>query len=1027
MPTLQEIRDARLRRENTLNPIVPRENVAENAQRVWDVSVKKNIPLLEADAEVLTQTMNDYQKGLAESSVYKDMDELIDVFDPSEPPKEGAVLDPIAELVKAELAVVGSAVKESLKFFLKGMSYIYSPLDRSFKFGVNALMYEPLLKSVSQRVREGTLRSAIAHEKFRIKQEEAEKIRKEKGLRGPMLVSIASILGKERMAEIDAEVDKRAVDSIKQMQAEDVEGVEVADFLDSAKDAMKALIPWPGAADDVKTFGEISADSYKRIVGREAPLGYASVGDIALQTTAMIGLSKMATNALRKGTQKAVTLTRAEIRAIKRLHKQASQVKKLPVTATGVSSKPDMRTASEKLIALVRSAKSRRPAKEAAIHADRVKKAAKLHRVQKNVEGKQLVSATKKSLAGGARVPDFDPLNVNLSSSEVDTLFNMVNTFDFGGQSFTKGNAILALDDLLHGILITKSQQAGLEQVFGKGLTKALFGKQSVATIIKDVSFEVINLPRALLASFDVSAPGRQGIIFSVSHPIASTKAFGRSIRAAASEKYAAAIEKSTRNSSMGKLADRFGIHSSPTGFTARIGAKEEVYMSRIAESLPFGIGKGVAASERAFTTFLNQQRREVFALQARKWIKRGIKPSNNKKTYTQFAKFVNHATGRGSLENMQPGALTALNAAFFSPRFQVSRVQVIGDLLSPATTLHARKAIARDLAEFYATGMGVMGMARAGGAEMEMNPQSSDFGKIKVGNTRYNYWGSFQPMARLAGQMYTGKIKATGTGKIKDKQRLGLMLNFLRSKLAPTPGRLLDIGLGETARGETVEPTPKFIGKAAYESLIPLFIQDSVDAWRFQGANAQFPASAGLAFTGIGVQTWELALFAQLEIEKDSLSRSTYGKNYDELDYDEVQFLDADIMINHPGIIDLERQVRFESTGVNFLKKQAQEQRRSERRVIKGLFRPVENDFAESRVSIGGVDRIFGNWKLSDEQYKEYEKKVSQEINKLHAEMKPLIDDKAKNDPERYEILSSIVRNAKLLAAQDMKIGSME
>jgi len=99
-------------------------------------------------------------------------------------------------------------------------------------------------------------------------------------------------------------------------------------------------------------------------------------------------------------------------------------------------------------------------------------------------------------------------LNVNLSSSEVDTLFNMVNTFDFGGQSFTKGNAILALDDLLHGILITKSQQAGLEQVFGKGLTKALFGKQSVATIIKDVSFEVINLPRALLASFDVSAPG---------------------------------------------------------------------------------------------------------------------------------------------------------------------------------------------------------------------------------------------------------------------------------------------------------------------------------------------------------------------------------------------------------------------------------------------------------------------------------------------------------------------------------------
>ena len=322
---------------------------------------------------------------------------------------------------------------------------------------------------------------------------------------------------------------------------------------------------------------------------------------------------------------------------------------------------------------------------------------------------------------------------------------------------------------------------------------------------------------------------------------------------------------------------------------------------------------------------------------------------------------------------------------------------------------------------------LGILGVAKAGGAEVEMNPQSSDFGKIKVGNTRYNYWGSFQPMARLAGQMYTGQIKATGTGKIKDKARLGLMINFLRSKLAPTPGRIVDVFTGETMMGETVEPTPAFVSKAAYESLTPLFIQDSIDAWRFQGANGQFPVSAGLAFTGIGVQTWELAPFAKLELAKDELSRSTYGKNYDELAYDEVQYLDADIMINYPGIIELEKQIKFESTGVNFLKRQAQEQRRSERRVIKGLHRPVYNEFADSRVSIGGVDRIFGNWRLNDEQYKEYEKKVSDEINKLYIEMKPLIDGKANDDPERYEILSSIIRNAKLLAAQKMKIGSIE
>lgn len=1006
--------------------LLPPVSDPDRADKVFDWSVNHDISTDEADAEILIQEMDTYQKGLAESQAFLEIDGLVDAFDPSEPPKEGAVADPLGELLRAELDIG----RESLKMYMKVMSYIYAPIDRSWKFATNAIMYEPLLKSTTDMVKRQAL--------FVARDMEIQRRTRDLKQKGE--------LTDEKLTLIEKEVNDQATEAIKQFNDEETPNVGIADFMKSSKDALKALIPWPGVADDVKTMAEINTESFERIVGREAPWWYTPLGDIALQTTAMIGLGKIA-NSLPKGKSlKGVKLTKAEVRAIKRLHKNASQVKTLPVSSN-VPTRTQALTVQQKLIALVKSAKSQRPAKELTIHRDRVKKASKLAKVQKNVEGERLVSATKGALAGKAKVPDFEPINLQFSSQEIDTLFNMVNTFDFGAQPFTKGNAILALDELLKGTLINKSQQAGLEQVFGKGLTKALFGKQSITSIIQDVSFEIINTPRALLASADISAAGRQGIIFSVSHPIASTKAFGRSVRAAFDPKYADDIERVTRANKWGKLADSFGVHSSPTGFAAKIASKEEPYMSRIAETIPLGPGKVVAASERAFTTFLNQQRREVFALQARKWMRKGITPfgprrikrdfgnlikegqklTRDQKTYQQWAKFVNHATGRGSLENLQPGALTAMNAVFFSPRFQVSRVQVIGDLINPATTRHARKAIARDLAEFYATGMGIMGLSKAGGAEVELDWKSSDFGKIKVGNTRYNYWGSFQPMARLAGQMFAGEVKSTGTGKLKDAKRIGLILSFLRSKLAPVPGRLVDVAAGETFRGEPVEFTGEFVGKAAFESLVPLFIQDSVDAWRFQGMNAQFPLSATMAFTGIGVQTWELAPHAEVILAKDSLARSTYGKNYDELNFVEVQMLDAEILVEHPGIVELERQAKFESEGVNFLTKQLKEQRRSERFLEKRLNRTFLKSLEQAKVRVGGVDRIFGNWRLNDEQYKEYQEKVAVEMNELFFEMKPLLDTLTDDDPQRYEILAKILRSSKLIAAKEMKIGDID
>ena len=53
-------------------------------------------------------------------------------------------------------------------------------------------------------------------------------------------------------------------------------------------------------------------------------------------------------------------------------------------------------------------------------------KAKALARVQKNIKGRRLVKSTKGALKGKAPVPDFDPINVQFSTQEIDALFNII-------------------------------------------------------------------------------------------------------------------------------------------------------------------------------------------------------------------------------------------------------------------------------------------------------------------------------------------------------------------------------------------------------------------------------------------------------------------------------------------------------------------------------------------------------------------------------------------------------------------------
>jgi len=118
-------------------------------------------------------------------------------------------------------------------------------------------------------------------------------------------------------------------------------------------------------------------------------------------------------------------------------------------------------------------------------------------------------------------------------------------------------------------------------------------------------------------------------------------------------------------------------------------------------------------------------------------------------------------------------------------------------------------------MAKFVGVGVSILLAAKMMGANVEDDPRSSDFGKIHVGNTRWDIWGGFQPYARVLTQFITGERKATTTGDIQELNGKGFMgqtratplTSFFRTKLAPVPGTAWNLIEGSDVVGNKVTP----------------------------------------------------------------------------------------------------------------------------------------------------------------------------------------------------------------------------
>ena len=396
---------------------------------------------------------------------------------------------------------------------------------------------------------------------------------------------------------------------------------------------------------------------------------------------------------------------------------------------------------------------------------------------------------------------------------------------------------------------------------------------------------ELYNLPRGLMS---VDLPFMTSAAFRQASPLSWTgdwfKAWKQSAKAYGSEASHKSIQENIISSKYFKpryepIIDGAGNiikYKEGKSFAEEIGLKmsdlknlttrEEAIASSWAEKIP-GYGKAVRASNRAYTSFLNDLRKNTLE----KLIAANPEMKNNLPLAKEMAEFINNATGRGSLKFRGPGGRIAdleqsskiLSNAMFSPRLLASRINFLNPATYTQTPPEVRNEYIKGLARTIGSWGAFAGLAEMGGAAVTKDPNSSDFGKIRIGNTRLDPGAGFQQVLvltsrirpEIAGGGFTtvaGVNRDYGIG-YKARTRLTTAQEFAANKLHPSARFAYDL-LNANSK-QPFDVTDEVIQRA-----MPMLITDVLQA--AEEDPAVLALIAPLSSVGIGTQTFEPGSF---------------------------------------------------------------------------------------------------------------------------------------------------------------------
>lgn len=466
---------------------------------------------------------------------------------------------------------------------------------------------------------------------------------------------------------------------------------------------------------------------------------------------------------------------------------------------------------------------------------------------------------------------------LKLDQSDVDSLIDSIQSHP-NLTPIDKVRAGVGITKILDGKVPQNNELLLLDNIFGKQVVEQIRAKLPKVDMGYSTLANVTNLPRQLMASFDLSAPFRQGL------PLVHTKSWWTSwddmIKAFGSDRsYRSIMDEITnrpnfkRTSINGQL--NLSLHEQ-AGLKltdlADLSHREEIIASTLGERIPI-LGRGIRASNRAYTAFLNKLRADNFDsmikaadmnYEAQKLIGKSdprslqatelLNPRTNPELASTIAEYINNASGRGSLGKLEKHA-QLLNATLFSPRLIASRVQMLNPKNYVTGTKQVRQAYLKSMLSMATAWTTLAGLGKAAGADVSLDSNSADFMKIKVGDTRLDPGAGFQQYLVLMSRMASGKFTSSVSGKkstlgegFGGSTRKDVVERFLTSKLNPPIAIAYDLLNASQYR-------PFHVGDRTAQMFIPMVAQDMMELAQEDPSLIPFfiPAIAGIGTSTYG------------------------------------------------------------------------------------------------------------------------------------------------------------------------------
>lgn len=392
--------------------------------------------------------------------------------------------------------------------------------------------------------------------------------------------------------------------------------------------------------------------------------------------------------------------------------------------------------------------------------------------------------------------------------------------------------------------------------------------------ITKDTIGAITDNSIAMVASLDNSFLGRQGLKTLMTHP----SAWWPGAKASFAD-FAKTIGGQAAKDAM--LADIYSRPNFVNGEYQRakiISGKEEQFPTTLPERVP-GIGRVFKASEAAFSGSAMRMRTDLYDLLSTKAKENGV-DMTIKSNAESLGKLINSLTARGQWGVRGEGA--AIKLVMWAPKMLKANIDVLTahNFGAGLESKFARKEAAVNLLKIVTETAAIMTIANAivpGSAETD--PRSTDFGKIKIGDTRFDISGGASSVVVLASRLSTLSSKSSQTGLVTkygtgfgERTAFDALIDFMVNKTTPAAGVVVTWLKGKDRDGE------KFTwGSAAQRAYIPIAIQnfmkmkDDITADKLVGAIVDL--------VGIGANTYD----DNTKQKRDIISRIRNGKELTE------------------------------------------------------------------------------------------------------------------------------------------------